>query len=87
MPPRSVTAPASATSRATTSLWRLRGYLRPYAVLLAIMLVAAMGMVAASLAIPLVIGRIIDGPIAEGDRSAILRWACWRWRWGCWRLR
>jgi ATP-binding cassette subfamily B protein len=36
------------------------------------MLVAAMGMVAASLAIPLVIGRIIDGPIAEGDRSAIL---------------
>ena len=72
MPPRSVTAPASATSRATTSLWRLRGYLRPYAGLLAIMLVAAMGMVAASLAIPLVIGRIIDGPIAEGDRSAIL---------------
>ena len=72
MPPRSVTAPASATPRATTSLWRLRGYLRPYAGLLAIMLVAAMGMVAASLAIPLVIGRIIDGPIAEGDRSAIL---------------
>jgi len=82
MPPRSVTAPASATPRATTSLWRLRGYLRPYAGLLAIMLVAAMGMVAASLAIPLVIGRIIDGPIAEGDRSA-----CWRWRWGCWRPR
>jgi ATP-binding cassette subfamily B protein len=40
--------------------------------LLVIMLVAAMGMVAASLAIPLVIGRIIDGPIADGDRSAIL---------------
>ena len=72
MPPRSVTAPPRATPRATTSLWRLRGYLRPYAGLLAVMLVAAMGMVAASLAIPLVIGRIIDGPIAEGDRSAIL---------------
>ena len=72
MPPRSVTAPPRATPRATTSLWRLRGYLRPYAGLLAVMLVAAMGMVGASLAIPLVIGRIIDGPIAEGDRSAIL---------------
>lgn len=72
MPPPSVTAPASAIPRATTSLWRLRGYLRPYAGLLAVMLVAAMGMVAASLAIPLVIGRIIDGPIADGDRSAIL---------------
>jgi ATP-binding cassette subfamily B protein len=72
MPPPSVTAPATAHPRATTSLWRLRGYLRPYAGLLAIMLVAAMGMVAASLAIPLVIGRIIDGPIADGDRGAIL---------------
>ncbi len=71
MPPPSVTTrPAGA--RATTSLWRLRGYLRPYAHLLVIMLLAAMGMVAASLAIPLVTGRVIDGPIAAGDRSGVL---------------
>ena len=74
MPPRSVSISTTAarSPRATTSLWRLRGYLRPYAGLLVIMLAAALGMVAASLAIPLVIGRIIDGPLADGDRSAIL---------------
>jgi ATP-binding cassette subfamily B protein len=55
-----------------TSLWRLRGYLRPYVWSLVIMLVSATLGVFAALSIPLVTAALIDGPLAEGDRGAIL---------------
>jgi ATP-binding cassette subfamily B protein len=73
MPPQSVTAPrpADARARATTSLWRLRGYLNPYRWRLAVMLVSALAGVLVALAIPLVTRKLIDGPIAHGDRSGI----------------
>jgi len=74
MPPDTVTRPLPALSRPRniTSLWRLRGYLRPYIGSLAIMLTSATLGVLVSLAIPLVTGELIDGPLADGDRDAIL---------------
>jgi len=74
MPPDTVTRPlpAGTRHRSITSLWRLRGYLRPYVGSLAIMLSSATLGVLVSLAIPLVTGELIDGPLADGDRDAIL---------------
>jgi ATP-binding cassette subfamily B protein len=54
------------------ALWRVRPYLRPYAAQLATMVVASLAGIGAALAVPLVIRRIVDGPIARGDRNAIL---------------
>ena len=74
MPPNSVTrsVPVGARPRSITSLWRLRGYLHPYVGSLVIMLVTATLGVFAALSIPLVTAALIDGPLAEGDRGAIL---------------
>ncbi len=54
------------------SLWRLRGYLRPYRRALAIMAVSAVIGVAASLTIPLVTKAMIDGPIVSHEIDPIL---------------
>ncbi|MDX6302682.1 MAG: ATP-binding cassette, subfamily bacterial [Nocardioidaceae bacterium] len=53
------------------SLWRLRGYLKPHALALAVMTLAALGGVAMSIVIPLVTKAIIDGPIAEHRIGAV----------------
>ncbi len=58
-----------ASSRA---LWRVRPYLRPYVPQLATMVVASLAGIGAGLTVPLVIRRIVDGPIARGDRGALL---------------
>ena len=73
MPPRSVTTPlpAGGRTRSLTSLWRLRGYLRPYVGSLSIMATAAITGVFVSISIPLVTKAIIDGPITDGDEAAI----------------
>src|SRR5690349_19316758 len=54
------------------SLWRLRGYLKPHVPALTLMLVAALGGVALTIAIPLVTKALIDGPITEHDISGVL---------------
>jgi len=54
------------------SLWRLRGYLRPYALALTIMATAALLGVALTIAIPLVTKAIIDGPIAQHEVGPLL---------------
>ncbi|MGI8987338.1 MAG: ABC transporter ATP-binding protein [Nocardioidaceae bacterium] len=74
MPPASVTRPVrpGATRRSLTSLWRLRGYLRPYTGSLVVMGTTALTGVLVSISIPLVSGALIDGPIAVGDRGGIL---------------
>jgi ATP-binding cassette subfamily B protein len=53
------------------SLWRVRPYLRPYAGQLVTMVVISLAAIGASLAVPLVMRRIVDGPIARGDRGAV----------------
>jgi ATP-binding cassette subfamily B protein len=57
------------TSRA---LWRVRPYLRPFAPQLVTMVVTSLAGIGAALSIPLVIKRIVDGPIARGDSDAVL---------------
>ena len=54
------------------ALWRVWPYLRPYAAQLATMVVVSFAAIGAALAIPFVIRRIVDGPIARGDRGALL---------------
>ena len=54
------------------SLWRLREYLRPHAWSLLIMLLASLGGVGLTIAIPLVIGALIDGPIAHHEAGGVL---------------
>lgn len=54
------------------SLWRLRGYLRPHLVALAIMLGTALVGVGLSIAIPLVTKAMIDGPIAAGEMDLVV---------------
>lgn len=75
MLPPSVTQPRppGSAGRSSTSLWRLRGYLRPYAFHLLTMLAAALGAVIVGLAIPLVIRAIVDGPILDHDSAGIIR--------------
>lgn len=54
------------------ALWRVRPYLRPYAAQLATMVVISLAAIVAGLGVPLVIRRIVDGPIARGERDALL---------------
>ena len=54
------------------SLWRLRGYLRPHALSMAIMLVASLGGVGLSITIPLVTKAMIDGPISHHESRGLI---------------
>jgi ATP-binding cassette subfamily B protein len=55
------------------NLWRLRRYVRPYAAQLAWLLIAAFAATAASLAVPLIIRQVVDGPIADRDPAGLFR--------------
>ncbi|WP_238173617.1 ABC transporter ATP-binding protein [Kribbella speibonae] len=54
------------------SLRRLLPWIRPYSWQLALMLVTALLGTLVGLAVPLIARQVIDGPIAAGDRSALL---------------
>ncbi|WDZ85216.1 ABC transporter ATP-binding protein [Micromonospora cathayae] len=49
------------------NLWRLRRYLRPYAREFCWLLVAGLTATAAGLAVPLLVQRVVDGPVARRD--------------------
>ena len=74
MLPPSVTQvrPPDAKNRSSTSLWRLRSYVRPHAWRLILMLGAALAGVVVGLAIPLVTRAIVDGPIHDHDSGGIV---------------
>jgi len=74
MPPQRACADARAHAQDTplAALWRLRSYLRPYRVQLAIMLAAACVSVATEIVIPLLTKNLIDSGIAKGDKSLLL---------------
>jgi ATP-binding cassette, subfamily B, bacterial len=54
------------------SLFRLRTFLADYTWQMWVMFAAAFLMVAASTAIPLVLEAVVNGPIADGDRAAMV---------------
>ena len=63
---------ASARVRPVGALWRLRGYLKPFRTQMVVMFGAALGAVAAELAIPLLTKSVIDGAIAHGDKRLLI---------------
>ncbi|GGM21960.1 ABC transporter ATP-binding protein [Micromonospora yangpuensis] len=66
-------ARGTGAGRRLANLWRLRRYLRPYAVQFAWLLVAALTATAAGLAVPLVVQRVVDGPVARQEPGGLLR--------------
>ena len=63
---------ASARGRPAGALWRLRGYLKPFRVQMVVMLAAALGAVAAEIAIPLLTKTVVDGAIGHGDKQLLI---------------
>ena len=63
---------ASARARPVGALWRLRGYLKPFRVQMAVMLAAAFGAVTAEIIIPLLTKTVVDGAIAHGARRLLI---------------
>ena len=55
------------------NLWRLRRYVRPYAGQLGWLLIVALAATGASIAVPLVIRQVVDGPIANRDPGGLFR--------------
>jgi len=65
-------APRQRSAASYRSLWRLRGYVRPYSPQMLVMLACATLAVAASTLIPLVLEAVVNGPIHRSDRSALI---------------
>src|SRR6516164_1446973 len=74
MPPvsPSLVTHAFARARPVGALWRLRGYLKPFRVQMAVMFAAACGAVTAEICIPLLTKAVVDGAIAHGDRRLLI---------------
>ncbi|HEU4810617.1 MAG TPA: ABC transporter ATP-binding protein [Nocardioides sp.] len=66
------TIPVSEPPAGVHSLWRLRAYLRPHMPSMLIMLATSLGGVGLTIAIPLVIKALIDGPITDGELAPVL---------------
>ncbi len=65
-------APEGWRSRA---LWRTRSYLAPYRRHIAYIVPSSIVSSAGMVAVPLLVKEVIDGPLAEGDRAGIARYA------------
>ena len=72
MPPDTHASVTHAPKRSFGALWRLRGYLRPFRVQMAVMFAAAIASVAAQIAIPLLTKSVIDGAIAHGIKHMLI---------------
>ncbi|MGC4744293.1 ABC transporter ATP-binding protein [Micromonospora sp. DT201] len=55
------------------NLWRLHPYLRPYAKEFVWLLVAGLAGTAAGIAVPLVVQRVVDGPVARHEAAGLLQ--------------
>ena len=57
------------------ALWRTRPYLAPYRWHIVFIVISSVVSSAGMVVVPLVVKQVIDGPLAEGDRDAVLGWA------------
>jgi ATP-binding cassette subfamily B protein len=64
--------PQRRVRRSLRALWRLRGYLRPYAWQMCLMFVVAAASVTASIIVPLVTKWVIDGPVRHHDVGRLI---------------
>ena len=70
MPP---TAPSPTRARRPLrNLWRVHSYVRPYAWQMVMMLAAAGLGVGASIVVPLVTERVVDGPVSHGETGGLV---------------
>ena len=67
-----MSADVSSHRRPLASLWRIRSYVRPYAANMAWMFVAMGGATAAGIVIPLLIRRVVDGPVRHHQPGGLL---------------
>jgi ATP-binding cassette subfamily B protein len=81
MPPESASSPPHAQAQVSAgaqpqtpaaALWRIREYMRPYYLTLALMIFAAILAVSAETVIPLLTKSVIDGAIAHGSSARLL---------------
>ncbi|MFC5922099.1 ABC transporter ATP-binding protein [Micromonospora vulcania] len=66
-------ARVAARRRPVHNLWRLRRYLRPYVAEFVWLLIAGLAGTAAGIAVPLVVQRVVDGPVARHDPGWLLQ--------------
>ncbi|MCW2810904.1 MAG: putative transporter permease/ATP-binding protein, partial [Friedmanniella sp.] len=66
------TADGRVRRRSSANLWRLRHYLTPFRTRYVVMVVLAAAGVGATIVVPLVTRAVIDGPVADGDRSGLV---------------
>ncbi|MGK2948548.1 MAG: ABC transporter ATP-binding protein [Acidimicrobiales bacterium] len=57
------------------ALWRTVPYLRPYRAHLVFIVTSSLISSAGMIAVPLIVKAVIDGPLTDGDRSALVPWA------------
>ena len=57
------------------ALWRTRPYLRPYRRHIVYIVISSIVSSVGMIVVPLIVKEVIDGPVAEGDRDAIVRWS------------
>ena len=57
------------------ALWRTRPYLAPYRAHIVYIVISSIISSAGMIAVPLIVKQVIDGPVADGDRDAILWWS------------
>lgn len=57
------------------ALWRTRPYLAPYHRHLVFIVISSIVSSAGMVVIPLIVKEVVDGPLADGDRDAVLGWA------------
>jgi ATP-binding cassette subfamily B protein len=57
------------------ALVRTASYLRPHARQVAVIVVSSIVSTAAYVSVPLIVKTVVDGPLQDGDRGAILRWS------------
>jgi ATP-binding cassette subfamily B protein len=57
------------------ALWRVRPYLEPYRAHIACIVTTSIISSGGMVAVPLIVKTVIDGPVADGDRAGVLRWA------------
>jgi len=57
------------------ALWRTRPYLAPYHRHLVFIVISSIISSAGMVVVPLIVKEVVDGPLADGDRGAVLGWA------------
>ena len=57
------------------ALVRTASYLRPHVRQVAVIVVSSIVSTAAYVSVPLIVKTVVDGPLRDGDRAAILRWS------------